>query len=471
MSLTSPAFGLFLALTLALFHVSPGRWRAGILLLASLAFYGFWNPLHLALLLAVTAAVFGLVRAGARRGGEPARFRLAMALVAGLLTVLAVFKCGAPLLHQLGGRYGASTLLAPLGLSYYLFKMISYILDTYWETIEPVSRFLPFCLYVAFFPQMVSGPIQRPGPFLDQLDRLRAPDPQLIQAGLRRILFGLFKKLVIADRLADTVAQVHGNPAGCSGLELLLVAYLFPLQLYADFSGLTDIALGIGGLFGLTGPENFNEPFRATDLADFWRRWHMSLTSWLTDYLFTPLRMRFRHLGTPGLALAIFLNMLAVGVWHGPTWTYAAFGALNGLLLIGSTLTLKRRLAFCKRHPALGRIRAWTAPLATFHLMLLGWILFRAESFGSAMAYYKGLAAAPFAAQPLRLGLDPGALAWAGASVLILWGVRRAGQAGTWLQRRFASRGARWTLYYAAVLVIIRWGELFGVQRFIYAKF
>jgi hypothetical protein len=471
MSLTSPGFALFLALALALFHLSPGRWRAGVLLLVSLVFYGFWSPLDLALLLAVTAAVFGLVRGCARRGGEPARFRLAMALVAGLLTLLAVFKCGAPLLRLLGGPHSAATLLAPLGLSYYLFKMISYILEVYWENIEPVPEFLPFCLYVAFFPQMISGPIQRPGSFLDQLGNLGAPDPALMRAGLRRILFGLFKKLVIADRLADTVAQVHANPAACSGLELLLVAYLFPLQLYADFSGLTDIALGLGALFGLTGPENFNEPFRATDLADFWRRWHMSLTSWLTDYLFIPLRMRFRHLGTPGLALAIFLNMLAVGVWHGPTWTYAAFGALNGLLLIGSALTLKRRLAFCKRHPALGRIRAWTAPLATFHLMLLGWIIFRAESFRSALAYGKGLATAPWAAHPLRMGLDPGVLAWAAASVLILWAVRRAGQTGTWLQRRFASRGARWTLYYATVLVIIRWGELFGVQRFIYAKF
>ncbi|MDR3671206.1 MAG: MBOAT family O-acyltransferase, partial [Holophaga sp.] len=447
MSLTSPGFALFLALALALFHLSPGRWRAGILLLASLAFYGFWNPLQLALLLAVTAAVFALTRAGARRGGEPARFRLAMAMVAGLLTLLAVFKCGVPALRLLGSQRGATALLAPLGLSYYLFKMISYILDVYWETLEPVREFIPFCLYVSFFPQMVSGPIQRPGSFLGQLDRLRAPDPTLMQAGLRRILFGLFKKLVIADRLADTVAQVHGNPAAASRLDLLLVAYLFPLQLYADFSGLTDIALGIGALFGLSGPENFNEPFRATDLADFWRRWHMSLTSWLTDYLFTPLRMRFRHLGTLGLALAIFLNMLAVGVWHGPTWTYAAFGALNGLLMIGSALTLKPRLAFCKRHPTLGRIRAWTAPLATFHLMLVGWILFRAESFRSAMAYFKGLAAAPGF---LRLDLDPGVLAWAGASVLILWAVRRAGQTGTWLQRRFASRAARWTLYYAA---------------------
>jgi hypothetical protein len=478
MSLTSPGFALFLALALTVFHLSPGRYRISILLLFSLVFYLFWNPYHLVLLLAVTGAVFLLVRACARNGDEPARFRLAMAMVAGLLTLLVVFKCGAQVFnlfqdHWKGGLpHASAAILAPLGLSYYLFKMLSYILDVYWETLEPIANFIPFCLYVSFFPQMVSGPIQRPRSFFDQLGRLQAPDPDLMKAGLRRILFGLFKKLIIADRLTDMVAKVHANPAAFSGLDLLLVAYLFPLQLYADFSGLTDIALGIGQLFGLTGPENFNEPFRATDLPDFWRRWHISLTSWLTDYLFTPLRMRLRHLGTFGLALAILINMFAVGIWHGPTLTYAAFGILNGLLMIGSILTLKPRLAFLKRHPALAALRAWTAPLVTFHLMVIGWILFRADSFRSAMAYFAGLINAPWSSHPLRLQLDPAVVGWACISVLLIWAVRRAAQAGTWLHRFFSgSRGARWTLYYATVLIIIRWGELFGVQRFIYAKF
>jgi D-alanyl-lipoteichoic acid acyltransferase DltB (MBOAT superfamily) len=469
MTLTSPGFALFLALALIVFQLAPGNRRAAVLLGFSLAFYWFWNPVHLALLLGVTAAVFALVRAGARRGPEPARFRLAMSLVAGLLTVLVVFKCGAPLLDHLQGGAHAAAFLAPLGLSYYLFKMISYILEVYWETLEPISEFIPFCLYVAFFPQMVSGPIQRPEPFFSQLPNLGHPDPALVTDGLRRILLGLFKKLVIADRLAATVAQVNAQPGAFSALDLLLAAYLFALQLYADFSGLTDIALGIGQLFGLTGPENFNEPFRATDLPDFWRRWHMSLTSWLTDYLFTPLRMSLRNLGTAGLALAVFINMFAVGVWHGPTLTYAAFGALNGLLMIGSILTMKRRLAFLKRHPVLGAVRAWTAPFITFHLMVIGWILFRADSFRSAMAYFAGLVSP---AHPLSLHLDRGVLGWAGASVLILWGVHRASQAGSRLHRFFlGSRSARWTLYYATILIIVRWGEIFGVQRFIYAKF
>src|SRR5262249_4611626 len=154
-----------------------------------------------------------------------------------------------------------------------VFKLIGYLLDVYWENVPAQKRVVALALYASFFPQIVSGPIQRPGAFFEQLESVDRPDPAMMATGLRRILFGLFKKLAIADRLAELVDSVHTNPAACSSAELLLGAYLFALQLYADFSGVTDIAIGLGQLFGFQGPENFDMPFYSRNLQEYWRRW------------------------------------------------------------------------------------------------------------------------------------------------------------------------------------------------------
>jgi alginate O-acetyltransferase complex protein AlgI len=198
----------------------------------------------------------------------------------------------------------------------------------------------------------------------------------------------LAKKMLIADSLAPTVNYVYGHigphPGGLHGAALLAGFYLFPLQLYADFSALTDIALGMGMMFGIQGPENFNRPFAASSISDFWRRWHMSLTNWLADYVFTPLRMATRSAGTAGLVFSIAVNMIAIGLWHGLTWGYLMFGLVHAGYLVVDALTTRKRASFFKARPNLNRMGEWAGWLLTFHLVLIALVFFRAHSVSDA---------------------------------------------------------------------------------------
>jgi D-alanyl-lipoteichoic acid acyltransferase DltB (MBOAT superfamily) len=480
MPFISLEFALFLALGALAFHLARGVWRRLVLLLLSYAFYLTWNPRAALLLLAITLAVY--VAAGALQKLSSARGKLVLLLltVAVLLSILVFFKCaGLFARHYLTGAAGnaLADILAPIGLSYYLFKLMGYLLDVYWEKIPVQRNFLSLALYPSFFPQILSGPIQRAGDFFSQLSQLDSQLPDNVVIGLRRILFGLFKKVVVADHLSAMVDAVHANPAGFSPLELLFGAYCFAFQIYADFSGVTDIAIGIGLLFGIKGPENFNLPFWARNIQEFWRRWHMSLTSWLTDYLFMPLRFSLRRFGEAGLCAAIFVTMFAVGIWHGPRLTYAAFGALNGLYMVVSALTLKKRNAWFQKRPMLARLRVVAGPLLTFHLMVFALILFRAGTLHAACLYIThlipGLQSAGIS--PLRfdrallhtrqIALLLAALGFAAMEVMN-WASRQS----VWTAR-FASVPpfVRWTAYYIVIVIIACSAQ--ETRTFIYAQF
>jgi len=482
-SFLSIVFAAFLAAGLLVYHNAPQQRRPAILLALSFLFYATWSVWDAALLLAVTAGVYGAARLLDQTPTESRKLRLLTAAIAILLVLLVGFKCARLLATHLaaawveGNANVALWLAAPLGLSYYIFKLLGYLLDVYWGTLPARRDFTSVALYAAFFPQIVSGPIQRAEDFFTQLDAQRGSDPDSFVLGLRRILFGLFKKVAIADQLAVAVASTHGHPLEHSSLELLLGAYCFSLQMYADFSGITDIAIGIGLLFGIRGPENFNRPYFAANLQEFWRRWHMSLTSWLTDYLFVPLRMTFRHLGNTGLALAIFINMVAVGIWHGPRWTYAVFGCMNGVFMIVSALTLKKRNQWFKTRPAMARWRAWVAPLVTFHLVVLTHIFFQAPDLHSALNYLGQMlhlvphgAVAAARVDLASFGLTYGRLFQALAGLVIMETIHWAMSRPDWTQRFNASRRElRWAVYYAVIVMVMLSAR--GTTSFIYAKF
>jgi alginate O-acetyltransferase complex protein AlgI len=483
MSFISFQFAIFLAFGLLVFHLATARWRPALLLALSCAFYATWGLGYTALLAAVTIGVYFMALWIERCPTEQGKKRLAILGVAALLVLMFAFKSGEWLLEKLaplagrGGVESALVVVIPLGLSYYVFKVIGYLLNVYWEEIPAERNFVSLALYAWFFPQIVSGPIQRPADFFSQLEKLKCPDPGDFVIGTRRILFGLLKKVVVADPLGAVVAQVHSNPARFSSLELLFGAYCYSLQLYTDFSAVTDMALGIGRLFGIKGPENFDRPYLSANIQVFWRRWHMSLTSWLTDYLFMPLRMSLRGLGTSGLCLAILINMVAVGLWHGFKWTFAVFGIINGIFLIVSVLTLKRRNAFFQHHPALARIRLLAAPLVTFHLVVFCHIFFRAQSIRSAFQYITGLI------PPLRstiipaarfdlslLDFTPGKLAVCIIGLVIAETVNWGMSQRPWISRFAATpRFLRWGLYYALIFVLLYFFT--GTMNFIYAQF
>jgi alginate O-acetyltransferase complex protein AlgI len=470
LSFLSPEFGLFLVAGLVLFYLVPLGWRWHVLLGLSFVFYLTGVLFHALLLLGTTVAVYWATRAINSSGKEQIKLRLTWTVVALLVILMAFLKC-LPL-------FGTGTILVPLGLSYYFFKLLCYLLDVYWDKVPCERNFLNVALYASFFPQIVSGPIQRSGTFFAQMQQLERPTPSQIVIALRRILFGLFKKLVIAQRLGVIVDHVNQNPADFSSLELLLAGYFFAVQLYTDFSGLTDIAIGIGQLFGITGPENFDLPFFARNLQEYWRRWHMSLTSWLADYLFQPLRLSLRRFGQIGLVAAIFINMVAVGIWHGPRWTYALFGALHGAMLSVSVLTLRSRNMFFKNRPRLTRLRAIFAPIITFHLVVLGLIIFRSESLSSVWLYFQHIIPHPGLSQIPAWRLSQGFLRLNKAMLSLIFTGFAAVEWVDWITRRkpmtaarfdSAPRVIRWTVYYASIAAVLL--SFYGQQQFIYAHF
>ena len=483
MSFISFQFAIFVAFGLLVFHLATPRWRPALLLALSCVFYATWGLAYTVLLAAVTVAVYFAALWIERCPTEQGKKRLAILGVTALVVLMFAFKSAEWLLGKLGPLVGhgsmesALVVVIPLGLSYYVFKVIGYLLNVYWEEIPAERNFVSFALYAWFFPQIVSGPIQRPADFFSQLENLKHPDPSDFVIGVRRILFGLLKKVVVADPLGAVVANVHANPSQFSSLELLFGAYCYSLQLYTDFSAVTDMALGIGRLFGIKGPENFDLPYLSANIQVFWRRWHMSLTSWLTDYLFMPLRMSMRGLGTLGLCLAILINMVAVGLWHGFKWTFAVFGVINGIFLIVSVLTLKRRNTFFQRHPALARIRFLAGPLLTFHLVVFCHIFFRAQSLHSAFQYVTGLipmlraTAIPAGRFDLSLlDFTPGKLIICIVGLIIAESVNWGMSQRPWIRRFQATpRPIRWGLYYALIFVLLYFFT--GTMNFIYAQF
>jgi alginate O-acetyltransferase complex protein AlgI len=375
---TAPLFYVALVPAVAAFYLLSGRWRAIYLVVLSYAFYALSSRIYLVLLIVASAGVYALGLAIAKSGSERAKQAYMTAGVAAVVAVIVAFKAA-------GAWRG---FLLPLGVSYYSFKLISYLIEVYWDD-ESVERDpIVFFLFPAFFPQIVSGPIQRPTPFFDQMRDVmgRTIDVEQVEAGFRLILGGLMMKLLVGDRLGAFIELIDQSHRDYSYWVMLTTVACYTLQLYADFSGYTNIALGIGKLFGVEGPPNFNAPFAAVNIQEFWRRWHMSLTSWVTDYLFTPLSMSLRGLGQTGLVLCIMLNMLIIGLWHGLTPNFLVFGLMQGLFVsITALIVISRR-----RRGRAGAASSvpWPVALAgmilTFALMSFSMIFFHSTTWSQA---------------------------------------------------------------------------------------
>lgn len=283
-------------------------------------------------------------------------------------------------------------LILPLGISFYTFRVISYLLDIDKGKIRPCTDWVVFFSYVAFFPSLISGPIDKAKLLIPQLQTKRIFNDDQFNDGLRQFLWGLFKKTVVADNCAVVANDIFDNYRHLPASSLAIGAFFYMIQLYADFSGYSDMAIGIAKLLGFNITKNFNYPFFAQNISDYWRRWHISLTSWLTEYVFTPLSITFRDYGKFGLALAIIVNFTIVGIWHGANWTFVLFGLIHGCYFI--PLIIKGTL-FKKTKPAAGRLlptlKEFTNMLGTFILVVLAEIMFRADSVSHAVDYYKHL--------------------------------------------------------------------------------
>lgn len=376
------------------------------LLLASYAFYAHWDWRFLPLLVAVSLVAFGVAWSLQRVTTPGARRALVAAGVTVLLSTLAVFKYATfavaslvELLDALGLRWAPQELpeiALPVGISFFVFHGISLIMDVQRGKVTVPVRLLDALLYVAFFPQLVAGPILRASSFLPQLARPPAPVGLEVPRAVELVVLGLAKKVLVANFLATRIVDpIFQAPSGHSGLEVLLGIYGYAAQIYCDFSGYTDVAIGSALLLGYRFPENFDAPYRALSLQDFWHRWHISLSSWLRDYLFIPLGGS--RTGSGRTLVNLCITMVLGGLWHGAAWTFVLWGALHGVGLVVHRLwSRSERRGIQAIRASLGWRAA--APILTFHFVCLGWVFFRATTLEAGLGVLGALA------QPWTMG-------------------------------------------------------------------
>lgn len=277
-------------------------------------------------------------------------------------------------------------MLLPIGLSFYTFKSLSYVIDIYYENIKPTSSFRNFSLYVFFFANILAGPIDRAKQFLPQITRKYEISNREIAAGLFLIMMGLVKKIMIADYISlNFIDRVFEAPLRFSGVENLFAVYGYTLQLYCDFSGYSDIAIGVSLLLGFYLMENFNYPFKAKSIADFWKRWHISLSTWLLDYVFRPLQINLRNMKSAGTIISLIITFILIGIWHGASWAFIIWGLLHGIYMSVGHLTKRYRLRLIDKFNLVNtRFLGFIQILITINFVVFAFIFFRADSFENA---------------------------------------------------------------------------------------
>jgi alginate O-acetyltransferase complex protein AlgI len=466
MLFNSLQFPVFFAIVLLLNRMLRGApaLQKLMLLLASYYFYGQWSWTYLALIIASTLVDYA-IGIGLVRVAHP-RWLIILSLVMNL-GFLAFFKYANFLIANVNGAAAALggawqlhplDVLLPVGISFYTFQSLSYTIDVYRGAAPARKNLLDYALFVAFWPQLVAGPILRDTEFFAQLDGARRVDAQRIQRALALMLFGYLKKVVLADNLALFVDPVYNGGGQVGGWDALLATYAFAFQIYFDFSGYTDIAIGCALLLGFEFPQNFAHPYTAQTIQDFWRRWHMTLSRWLRDYLYVSLGGN--RGGIARTCVNIMLTMLLGGLWHGASWTFVIWGGLHGTYLVLERLVL-------------ARIPAWNSPsvlaqcvrtLLCFHLACLAWVFFRAPDFATAGAILRAapeaFARAPDFAQMQLFG--------ALAAMFVL---HQLSARFDWRARVAESRGPAFVAMATAVMLGLIWFTPARTIPFIYFQF
>lgn len=401
MSFVSLAFVGFFATVLVGLRVLPTRTsRQLLLLLANVVFYGSGTAWHL-LVLAVPSVIDYIAALRIDRAtDETTRRRWLVLSIVSNLGLLAYFKYADFFIDSIAGLFGLSTtpldVALPIGISFFTFKTMSYTIDVYRRDIPACRSAWRYAMFVSFFPELVAGPIVRASVFLPQLDRTLTPRWRRTAAGMQIVLLGLTKKLLVADRLAPFVDAVFQAPGSFSQGTVIAAVVAYSFQIYCDFSGYSDMAIGIARIIGFDLPENFDMPYLATSITEFWRRWHMTLSRWLRDYLYIPLGGNRR--GPIRTYVNLIATMLLGGLWHGANWTFVAWGLFHGVGLATHKLWQERRQRAA--HPDLWTTRAvsWAA---TYAFVCVGWVFFRSPDFSTALTVLRKSA-----------GLAPGGVAW-----------------------------------------------------------
>jgi len=410
-------FAIFLPIVFLLYWFVAHRslkWQNILIIAASYLFYGWWDWRFLSLILFSTLTDY-LVGIGLSKT-ERVRNRkvLLWTSITINLGLLGFFKYYNFFLENFisaftmfGTEISAGTLniILPVGISFYTFQTLSYTIDVYRGKMKPTTDFISLAAYVSFFPQLVAGPIERATHLLPQFQKKRFFDYNQAVDGMRQILWGLFKKMVIADNCAVLVNHIFSNSSGMDGSMLLLGALFFTFQIYGDFSGYSDIAIGTARLFGFSLMRNFAYPYFSRDIAEFWRRWHISLSTWFRDYLYIPLGGS--RGGTWMKVRNTFIIFIVSGFWHGANWTFIVWGALNALYFLPLLLANKNRnhIEIVAQGKVLPSIKEIGGMMTTFWLTVLAWIFFRAESLTHAFEYLSGILSPTLFTMPELTGM------------------------------------------------------------------
>ena len=464
----------FLLAVPLIFRTLPQRLRPFLLLAASLLFYGLVQPGYLPVLLLTTVFVWAVTRHMDTRSG-PSRRRWLIAGIIAVVTPLLVFKYSDLFLRTvteiLNMDFSPIRLLAPLGISFYTFRMISYLADVFHGRCkaEPDLRYLT--LYISWFPQILSGPIERAGDLIHQLKHPALPD---LNRGMWRILGGLFKKMVIAERMALFTGPLFLDPGAHDGITLIIGAIFFYIQIYCDFAGYTDLAIGVSELLGIRSAENFDYPMASRSVSEFWRRWHMTLSFWLRDYIFLPLSYagirRTNRWGHHAGEMAVYVmattvTMFVAGLWHGAGWNFVIWGLIHAFYMSFSHVTRRtrkriRRFFGLHRHRVLRHGIQWGI---TFCLITLSWIFFRAGSVAQGLSYLSHMSLMPPAGGWAHLGFT--------SIFAMAWIVGEIGSRRRWWQRTLPSGAAARAVLYAFLLTLLIVFSVDGSNEFIYFQF
>ena len=468
MLFTSIEFFVFLPIVFALYWLLRRqlRWQNLLVVAASYVFYGWWDWRFL-LLIAFTSACsyFSGLIINDRRWRKTALWGNIIINLA-ILGLFKYYDFFAAELATLLGCSGDSVMLhliLPVGISFYTFQALSYSIDIYRSKMEPTRDVIAFFAYVSFFPQLVAGPIERATNLLPQFHRQRQFDYAMAVDGIRQMLWGFFKKVVVADNCATFVDDIWGDFAGQSSINMAVAAALFSIQIYCDFSGYSDIAIGCAKLFGIKLMRNFNVPYFSRDIAEFWRRWHISLTTWFRDYVYIPLGGR--RVAKWKVVRNTFIIFLVSGLWHGANWTFILWGAFHALLFLPLILMGKNRKYTDIVAPDrwLPSIKELGQMLLTFVLAALGWILFRSQSIGEAIDFYTSL----FTGGLSGANLPMRTIVFVAIMLLVEW-LQRKREHG--LDMSGVRSGVIRYIFYVCVLALI---FVFGVfnETFIYFQF
>ena len=486
-------FLVFFPVVTALYFLVPHRLRWALLLAASCYFYMVFRPVYI-LILAFTIGVDYFAGILIERSEGRRRKRWLLASIFANVGVLAVFKYYNFLNESLRGALDAAglalpvppllSILLPIGLSFHVFQSLSYTIEVY-RGRYPAERHLGvFALYVMFYPQLVAGPIERPQNLLHQFRERHAFDYARVVAGLQLMLWGFFKKVVIADRLAPFVNLVYDDPHSYRGVSLVVATVFFAFQIYCDFSGYSDIAIGSAQVMGFKLMKNFDRPYFSKSISEFWKRWHISLSTWFKDYLYVPLGGS--RVARPRWFFNLFFTFLVSGLWHGANWTYVVWGAVNGAYLVGEIVLGEAAAKAGLKAPERG---FWHWPVraarvaSTFALVCFAWVFFRANSLGDAVyivshmfdgvgtlrADVRSLA---FVKMNILMGRDKWEFIIAVTALAVLFTVHVAQRRGS-ARELLAQRGAwvRWGLSYAVVIAVLFFGAFNESQQFIYFQF